>query len=62
MRMYDKLLGNCLAFSPNGKFLGVGFSNGALKVRSTHMFSHLPPRQIALPHLIPPFPRRSSQA
>ena len=32
MRMYDKLLGNCVAFSPNGKYLAVGFTNGALKV------------------------------
>jgi len=32
MRMYDKLLGNCVAFSPNGKFLAVGFTNGALKI------------------------------
>ncbi|KAL1528602.1 hypothetical protein AB1Y20_009940 [Prymnesium parvum] len=32
MRMYDKLLGNAVAFSPNGKFLAVGFTNGAVKV------------------------------
>lgn len=32
MRMYDTLLGNCVAFSPNGKFLAVGFTNGALKI------------------------------
>ena len=32
MRMFDKLLGHTLAFSPNGKFLAVGFTNGQLKV------------------------------
>jgi len=32
MRMFEKLLGHTLAFSPNGKFLAIGFTNGQLKV------------------------------
>ena len=32
MRMFDKLLGHCLAFSPNGKLLAAGFTNGTLKL------------------------------
>jgi WD40 repeat protein/Ca2+-binding EF-hand superfamily protein len=32
MRMFDKLLGHALAFSPNGKLLAVGFTNGTLKL------------------------------
>ena len=32
MRMFDKLLGHTLTFSPNGKFLAIGFTNGQLKV------------------------------
>lgn len=32
MRMYDKLLGNAVAFSPSGKFVAVGFTNGMLKL------------------------------
>ena len=32
MRMFDRLLGHCLAFSPNGKLLAVGFTNGTLKL------------------------------
>ena len=32
MRMFDKLLGHVLAFSPNGKFLVIGFTSGIIKV------------------------------
>jgi len=32
MRMFDKLMGHTLAFSPNGKFLAIGFTSGLLKV------------------------------
>jgi WD40 repeat protein/Ca2+-binding EF-hand superfamily protein len=32
MRMFDKLLGHTLVFSPNGKFLAIGFTSGVLKV------------------------------
>ena len=32
MRMFDKLLGHTLSFSPNGKFLAIGFTSGLLKV------------------------------
>ena len=32
MRMFDKLLGQSLAFSPNGKLLAVGFTNGTRKL------------------------------
>ena len=32
LRMFDRLLGNCLAFSPNGKLLAIGFTNGDIKV------------------------------
>jgi len=32
MRMFDKLMGHTLAFSPNGKFLAIGFTTGLLKV------------------------------
>ena len=32
MRMFDKLLGHCLAFSPNGKLLAAGFTNGTVKL------------------------------
>ena len=34
MRMFDKLMGHTLAFSPNGKFLAVGFTAGVLKLLS----------------------------
>jgi hypothetical protein len=32
MRMFEKLLGHKLTFSPNGKFLAIGFTNGHFKV------------------------------
>jgi len=32
MRMFDKLMGHTLAFSPNGKFLAIGFTSGLLKI------------------------------
>ena len=32
MRMFDKLLGHTLSFSPSGKFLAIGFTSGLLKV------------------------------
>ena len=32
MRMFERLLGHTLAFSPNGKFLAIGFTSGMLKV------------------------------
>ena len=32
MRMFDKLLGHCLTFSPNGKLLAAGFTNGTVKL------------------------------
>jgi len=35
LRMFDKLLGQCLAFSPkDGKLLAAGFANGAVKILS----------------------------
>ena len=32
MRMFDRLSGHTLAFSPSGKFLAIGFTSGLLKV------------------------------
>jgi len=32
MRMFDKLMGHTLAFSPNGKFLAIGFTSGLVKL------------------------------
>merc|ERR1719203_1205385 len=35
LRMFDKLLGQCLAFSPvDGKLLAAGFTNGTVKILS----------------------------
>ena len=32
LRMFDSLYGNCVAFSPDGNLLAIGFTNGLVKV------------------------------
>ena len=52
MRMFDKLLGHTLAFSPNGKFLAIGFTNG--RVRAARAPLAAPPPRAPRPPLAPP--------
>ena len=56
MRMFDKLLGQSLAFSPNGKLLAVGFTNGTRKLLEPYA-SPQPQPQLQLQLQLQPQPQ-----